>query len=117
MAITSSLEMLIRAQYGVRTQQRINPVTDTVATSATRIVGANPNRVSLTIANIGPSTIYISPKNDVSSTKGLILPGGGTTISYRWDIDFEALADELWAVSDGVAGTVFVLENLIIGGF
>jgi hypothetical protein len=113
MGTIASLDMLLRAQYGVRTSFIENPLTQSVGTTVTRICRQNPKRVGLVIANLGATTLYIGPTPAVSSTNGLLLPGGGTTVTFRWDIDFDFVATEMHALSSAAGGVIYVLENYI----
>jgi hypothetical protein len=47
--------------------------TITVGSSATKIVGANPQRISLMIVNTGTPTVYIGQDNTVLTTTGIPL--------------------------------------------
>lgn len=111
--MSASLDNLLRSQYGVRTRYISNPLTSAVGVTVTKICPIRPNRVGLTVTNMGATTIYLSPENDVSATKGIILPGGGTTITFRWDIDMHLVASDFYALSSAAGGLIYVLENVI----
>lgn len=63
------------------TPVRVKPTATTATTSDASLVGNDPDRVGLTIINLGVSTIYVVPDSDApaSSTNGIVLsPQGGT---------------------------------------
>jgi hypothetical protein len=47
--------------------------TVTVGSSATKIVGANPQRISLIIVNTGTPTVFIGQDNSVTTSNGIPL--------------------------------------------
>lgn len=110
----NSLRSLLEASYGVRTTERVNPVTGTVAVTATRIAQNNPRRVGLVVTNTGAASITISPDKSVSLTTGVILPANGSSISMSWDRDFELLSKEWYAIANGAPSSVYVLEIFIL---
>lgn len=66
-------------------------------------------RVSLTLVNLGATTLYIAPTAEVSATRGIRLgPTGGTTAMNLFQ---DALLPALpwYVVGDGAGGTLFLL--------
>jgi len=115
MAEVHGLQRLLQAQYGIKTDYRENPDGQDVGTTTVRICGTNPNRVGLLIVNTGTTTIYVGPKNTVTSTNGIPLPAGGTSLSLRWDIDMELVIQNFYALSSAAGGKVYVLETYLTG--
>ena len=50
----------------------------TVTNAATKIVGANAQRLSLVIENNGSVTVYLGPDTSVSSSNGVPIISGGS---------------------------------------
>ena len=105
------LVQIDRANQPIPTRESIHLVVGntsqvSVATSVTRIVGANPYRKSIKITNVtGTQLIYIGFSNAVSSTTGDYLhssAGSNTTL---------AVYGEIWGIAAVSAQTVSVLEE------
>jgi hypothetical protein len=109
-----SLAQLLRSTFGTITQTRQNPGPTVTGATAIVAVPLNPNRVSLVICNLGTNYVYVSPQEDVSATKGIALPPGGSSISFRWDVDMMMLAGRMFAISPAGASQLFVMEEELI---
>lgn len=103
------LYKLVKGIFGIGSYVRTNPVTQTVALTATRIAKNNPDRVGIIVSNVGSNTIYLGTGSDVSSTNGIPLFSGGS-ISMKYDQDFESLGEEIWGIASVAASTVYVRE-------
>jgi len=78
--------------------------------SALPLVGANPDRVSLTICNLGAADIFLTTYSSPTSSRGIRLSGGGGALSMNCPDDgiLPALA---WnVISSGAANAVYILE-------
>lgn len=82
------------------------PITAVVGTSATRILGNNPNRVSWTVQNRSASIcgLGFDPQTD-TTTHFAIDANGGMMSMNLWE-DGEVVGYEVWAISP-VAGAQF----------
>ena len=72
----------------------------------------SPERVSLTLMNLGATVIYVAPNGPPSTTRGIRLGplGGGFTVSVETDGDLPA---QQWrAVGDAAAGTLYYIESV-----
>jgi hypothetical protein len=116
MGKTLTLHQVLERVYGVKTYSKVNPVTATVATSPTRILAGNPNRLSAVIVNLGTTSVYVGPHNDVSSTKGIYIVNNGGYVSMSFETDFELVSEPWWAISITSTGALYVLENSSLGG-
>lgn len=96
------------------------PVTETdktvsVATSATRIVGNNPDRVMLLLINLGGTPVYVRPANNPSDSAGVQLSqNGGSMVTIVRD-DGTLPTNEWYGVAPSVAANVYVLEMVRFG--
>jgi len=105
-----ALSEFVEKEFGVKTNTKINPITDTVETSATQILKNNPDRLAAIIINLGINPIYVSPYADVSRFKGIrIGPNGGSLILNAKE-DLELVGYEWWAVAETSSCKVFIME-------
>lgn len=105
---------LLQNLYGVKSTYRINKTTGLVQDTVTKIMTANPNRLSFLLVNTSASGIYVSPENDVSSTKGVYLAPLGGSMIMQWDRDFELVASEWFAIATSADSAIYVLENISV---
>ena len=108
-----TLAELIDKKFGVKTTHRINPVTDTVGTSATRILGNNPNRLAWLVVNLSSNTVYLGFDRDVSPNKGIFLSPNGGSCQMLYDEDFHSVGYEVFAKADAES-KIYVVEIVII---
>lgn len=87
-----------------------NPITPTVATTATKILAANSNRVSLYIANLSANFGYAAPSPSVSSTYGFYLGANSGWLSTNIKDDGAMVTKEWWALNDTAQGTWYISE-------
>lgn len=107
-----TLHEILESLYGVKTIAKVNSVVDDVDSTVKKILNNNPNRVSVIIFNLGASPIYVSPFNDVSSTKGMYVAPLGGSIVIQWDTDFTLVSNEFYAISALDNQSVMILENI-----
>lgn len=94
-------------RFGQRT--RVVETAPTVSTAVVRVVQNNPNRVELTIVNLGTQNVYFSTGNQPSVTNGYFLPPqGGVTILI--DEDGEEVAYDWYIVAASGTQQLFVSE-------
>lgn len=109
-----TLSELLEGLYGVKTTYRINPNISSVGTTALKLLNNNPNRVSFLVVNMSVNALYVSPMQDVSSTKGIYIAPNGGFATFQWDRDFELVGQEWWCIGGAAATTLYVLENISI---
>lgn len=105
---------LLHREYGVRTTYRENPLVDEVGVAVTKIVGINPLRVGLTIVNLSGNVVYISPKNNVSAARGILLQPTGGFFSINWRNDMELCILDWYGISTAVNQDIYVLETTLL---
>jgi hypothetical protein len=106
------LSDLLQNLYGVTSFPQINKKVNQVGVSVVEIMSSNPNRVSFLVVNLSANNLFISPENDVSSTKGIYIAPNGGSITVQWDRDFELVSQPFYAIAGGAASDVFILENI-----
>lgn len=112
MSIT--LSEFLQNLYGVKSNYQVNKRVSTVGVTAVSIMSNNPNRLSFLIINNSANNLYISPLNDVASTKGIYIAPSGGSVVLQWDRDFELVGQEWFAIASGALSNVFILENISI---
>ena len=105
-----NVQDLLERQYGVKTTYNENPEVDQVAVTKTKVLSYNPRRVSFVLINLGGVFISIAPDSKVSLTRGIYLVPNGGTLSMVWTEDFEMPAMEWYAIANGAAADIYVLE-------
>jgi len=94
------------------TYSRVNPVTPTVATTATRVFRNHPDRVMLLAINLSSYDGYIGFDTEVSSTKGILVPASGGFFELLLEEDGELVTQEVYAISPGGSATWYFVEVL-----
>jgi hypothetical protein len=110
----ATLATLIRQLYGITTSPQINKLLSAVGITAVKICDINPRRVGLTITNNSLNNLYILPLPTVSAALGILITPAGGTLTLRWDIDFELVSNEWYAIASGAASSVTILENVAL---
>lgn len=109
-----TLSELLQDLYGVKSVHKINSVTDNVDTTLTKILNANPNRLSFLVLNLSGNSVYIAPDSLVSTTRGIYLASNGGSFIAMWDRDFELVSQEWYAVATANNSAILILENISI---
>jgi len=112
--IVKSLHDLLVQEYHVQTRIKVNPLTASVAVTATRVLIDNPRRLSVVIVNTGANPVYIAPDNQVSTSRGIYLAAGGGSMALKWTDDFESVSSERWAIGSGGVSTLYIEENVLV---
>ena len=102
-------ELLLR-KFGVGIKPESVPATQAITANAKRVLKLNPDRVSLTLVNLGNQVAYVHTSQDVSSSLGLYLDKTGGSISMTLDNEGELICSEWWIVGVG-ATNVYVLAT------
>jgi len=97
-------------KFGFKTRLVVNPVTDTVGTTATEILKNNPDRVYWLIVNLSAYDGYAGWDRGVSATKGILLPANGGYASASAQEDGELVIYPVYAVNLTAAGTWMIVE-------
>lgn len=97
-------------RLGYPTRPIVNPVTDTVGTTATLILRNNPDRIFWLAVNLSSNKGYIGWDAQVSSTRGIPIAGNGGFVSCTLEEDGELTIHEVWAVLENAAGIFYIVE-------
>ena len=97
-------------RLGFATEAHVNPVTDTVATTATEILRNNPERLFWLIVNLSLNKGYIGWDPQVSSSRGVPIGPSGGFISASIEEDGELVIQPVYAVNENAEGTYYIVE-------
>ncbi len=106
-----TLQDLLLTQFKVKTRANINPEISTLTGGVDKVLSNNPNRLAWIIINLGDDATYLSFERDPSSTKAIILSGGGGSASMLWNEDFDLVGYELFGKGTQNQ-TLYVIEIL-----
>jgi hypothetical protein len=95
---------------GFPTTVRVNPVTDTVGTTATLIFRNNPERIFWIAVNLSGNKGYIGWSPDVSSGKGIPVSPYGGYVSCTLEEDGELTIHEVYALNENASGSWYFIE-------
>lgn len=96
--------------FGTRSTFKENRLVDKVQNTITQIVPSDPKRLSLIIVNLGNVSIFVAPANDVASSKGILLIGGGGALTLTLTDDFELVSAPWWGICAAPNNELYVLE-------
>jgi len=109
--MAKTLAELINGKFAIRVRPVVNPLIQTVDTTALQMLRNNPNRVAFVVFNLSSNNLYILHENTVSTTRGFHATASGGSIAVVWDEDFHLVGYEWWCVGDG-AGTDFIVMEI-----
>lgn len=107
-----TLRGVIEKHFGVKTSIRVNPITPTVATTATQLLRPNPNRLAWTLINLSAAAIYVGFTQDVGTSKGVYVSATGGVFGLLFSEDFVLCAYPIWAIVEADTATVYLVEVL-----
>ncbi len=107
---------IISKNYGVNVTTNVNPITDLVQTTSTKLLLNNPNRLTWYLINLSTSQIYLNFGTDVSMSKGFMVDSSGGIISFTALNDLVLPSYELFGISDVADRPIYLLEVITIGG-
>ncbi len=102
-------DLLVR-KYNVGIRLESAPITQAITTTAKQVLKANPDRVALTLVNLGAQIAYLHIDNKVSSSLGLYLDKSGGAISMTLEVEGELVCSEWWVEGAG-ATNVYVIAT------
>lgn len=98
------------ARLGFKSRPQINPVTDTVQTTPTKILNNNPERIFWLAVNLSDNKGYVGWDNEVTSSRGIPVPAKGGYASASIEEDGELVIYAVYAVNETLAGTWYIIE-------
>jgi len=109
----ATLEALLEASFGVRSQADDNPLVSAVQLTDTIWAKNNPSRVALSITNLdAANSIYVRPLVSAAGPLGILVTAGQTFV-LKWSDDFILPALEWHAIAVGGVVDIYVLERII----
>lgn len=104
-----ALSRFVERKFGVKTHSLSDPVTNIVATSVTQILKNNPDRLSYTIINLTAYSIYVGFDREVSTSRGILIPASGGSLTLSAEEDGELVGYEAFAISATSASTIYTI--------
>ena len=107
-----ALRELSRERFKGPTKPVVNPVTDTVQTSATQILKNNPDRLALLIVNLSANRGFVGFDRQVGPTRGVPVEASGGFVSMCLEEDGETVGYEIFAINQVAAGKWFIVATV-----
>lgn len=82
----------------------------TVGVTAVSVAPRDPERMSLTLANLGTTSIVVAPFASVTLLRGIRLISGGGTVSLNVEEDGHLPSLEWFGIGDAAGGAIYRLE-------
>jgi len=96
--------------FGVASHINKNPIVDSIATSATKFLDSNFDRVGFVLINLSVNDIYISPDGQPATDHGIfVVANGGSVTSTLFD-DYALVNEEWFGIAVGAAADIFIIE-------
>jgi len=107
-----ALARYVEKKFGVKTRSVPNPLgAIDVSTTVTEIVHGNPDRLSITIVNLGANDVYIAFDREVATDRGILLTANGGFLSLIADEDMELVGYPIFGVTPAGTSRVYVHET------
>jgi len=97
-------------KLGYPSRANVNPVTDTVYTTPTKILNNNPDRIFWIAVNLAANKGYVGWDTLVSRTRGIPVSPNGGFVSCCLEEDGELTIQEVHAILENAAGTWYIIE-------
>lgn len=111
-----SLHELIDERFGLRTRGVPNPDNVQMSTAVGLVLRNNSSRLGVIIVNLGTNSVFITPDNAPSTSRGILIQPNGGAASLIWDEDFNLVGLEWFGVTDAGTADLFVLETHVEPG-
>jgi len=105
-----TLKELLQNRFGVKTTNNEQPEVAQVAATVTKVLSYNPNRYAFVFVNTGLNNVYLAPSRDVAVGVGILLTANGGSVSMSYDVDFELVGMEWFAIGDGGVSNCYTNE-------
>lgn len=93
---------------GITVLKETNPTTDA---GSKQILGADPERVQLTIYNLSASEVYAGFSADVGSNNGMLIPPAGGFLNMNVRDDFDMVIHPVYIYSAAAGNQLYVVSN------
>lgn len=110
MGKTIDLDALLTQRLGVAPHPKTSNPSVAASPNRTNLVTNDPNRLGLTIVNLGAFPVYVMIDTQVSASRGILLAATGGTLTLNWEYDMTLVSNEWWALSVGGESSVLVVE-------
>ena len=104
-----ALARYVERKFGQPTRMVCNPVVAQCEITPTVLFLNNPDRLAVTVVNLGATAMYVAWDREVSATHGIYLAAGGGTLSLIADDDGELVGHELLGIAITAAVAIFTV--------
>lgn len=104
-----ALARYIRKKFGIGTRGVTNPVTASCGTSATTLLGNNPDRLGYLLVNLGTTAMHVAWDREVDEDHGVYVAPNGGSFGLIADEDGELVGYELFGKSKTSANDIFII--------
>lgn len=110
MALPQGASVIFAKRFldGITVLQESNPVTNA---GVKNLLGGDPERVQLTIYNLGASEVYIGFSGDVSSSNGMLIPPSGGFMGINVRDDFDMIINPIYVYCAVAANQLYMVVN------
>jgi len=105
-----SATKILRMMFGVESHINKNPLTGLIATTVTKWLDSNFDRVGFVIINLSANDVFVAPDPTVASDHGIFLSANGGYHSATILEDFAYVNEEFYAIAVGAVADVFIIE-------
>ena len=106
---------LTEALLGFETDREPIDSPITVGTSSSRLIDANPNRLSLTMINPSTNDVWIDTTANVSVGEGFIVSSNKGVVTFAVESDGDLVGEEFHAIADGGTADLAVKSEQAVG--
>lgn len=96
-------------KYGMTTYTDENPLVIQIATTVTKVLNNDPDRLQFTIVNLSANAAYLAFDGEVSATHGIPLAANGGSVSMNADEDGAMVGKELYGIAIGAAADIYTI--------
>lgn len=97
-------------EFGTTTHPVENPLVTAVATSATKVLNNNPNRIAIIISVVAANNVYFGLNKNIASGGGMLLTNAMPPMTLTVKDYGEIVTAEWWGIADVGATNVYVTE-------
>lgn len=108
-----NVQELIDTDFGVHTSFNLDPITSTILTTRTKLLGANPNRLAMLIVNLGENAVHVLPHPAVATDKSILLTANGGNVSMHYKEDFILPTYEWYGIATAITNCL-VMEVILV---
>lgn len=101
---------LVEREFGVKVAFVDSLANREVGVNAQVILAQNPRRLAFVIVNLSANNVFVAPRPDVGSDRGIFLSPSGGQLVVNWREDLILPAVEWSGIASGANSDIYVLE-------